>query len=35
MKTAIVKFSKSSHNSYSSLKNLEGYILFTQQKKKL
>lgn len=33
MKIAIVEFSKNCHNSYSSLKNLEGYILFTQQNK--
>ena len=32
MKIAIVEFSKNYHNSYSSLKNLEGYILFTQNK---
>lgn len=33
MKIAIVEFSKNCYNSYSSLKNLEGYILFTQQNK--
>lgn len=32
MKVAIVEFSKDCNNSYSSLKNLEGYILFTQNK---
>jgi Cu-Zn family superoxide dismutase len=33
MKIAIVEFSKNCLNSYSSLKNLEGYVLFTQQNK--
>lgn len=32
MKIAIVEFSKNCNYSYSSLKNLEGYILFTQNK---
>jgi len=32
MKKAIVEFSKNCYYSYSSLPNLKGYILFTQNK---